>query len=118
MTPDRAAKLAHYRRSLIAQGVPADTVDVFLAHNEANPEIGLAFKKFAFEAIKKGKRIGAKAIMERVRWEAEVEGGKDWKCNNNFTAYYARLFVICFPQYSDFFEFRRVTGLESEKYAN
>jgi hypothetical protein len=53
-------------------------------------------------------RIGAKMIMERVRWEFETGGkdGRGYKINNDFIAHYARLFAQEFPQYENCFEFR------------
>lgn len=101
------------RRGLLLQGTPERTVEEFIQHYAANPLIWKCFEKFTIEAIVKGKKIGAKAIMERVRWEAEVEKGEDWKCNNNWTAYYARVFAMKYPEHADFFEFRAVEGLKA-----
>lgn len=101
------------RRGLQLQGVPERTVEEFIQHYAANPMIWRFFERFTLEAIIKGKTLGAKAIMERVRWEAEVEKGESWKCNNNFTAYFSRVFAMKYPEHAGYFEFREVNGLKA-----
>lgn len=98
---------------LIAQGVPLETAQAFLAWHRDNPAIWREFERLTLEAIAKGRKVGAKAVMERVRWEVEVERGGEWKCNNNYTAYYARMFGAKYPQHRDYFEYREVKGLKA-----
>jgi hypothetical protein len=101
------------RATLQAQGVNPATIDQFIDHHRKNPEIWREFERFALRAVKAGRqRLGAKAIMERVRWETEVEGGVDWKCNNSYTAYYARMFAAKYPEAKGMFEFRTIKGLK------
>jgi len=101
------------RATLQAQGINASTIDQFIDHHRKNPEIWREFERFALRAVKAGRqRLGAKAIMERVRWETEVEGGVDWKCNNSYTAYYARMFAAKYPEAKGMFEFRTIKGLK------
>jgi hypothetical protein len=77
-------------------------------HTE-HPRVYMLFRIFALQLLQRGhKKIGAKMIMERVRWECAT-GGKDdrgYKINNDFIAHYARLFVHEHPQYQDCFEMR------------
>ncbi len=78
-----------------------------------NPSVYTLFKKFAFEAIKAGrKRLSTKLIVERMRWEAYVDTAQtdEFKINNNHTAYYARLFMSDYPAYKDFFVTRVTAG--------
>lgn len=98
--------------TLVAQGVTVETVIAFRQYHRDNPKVWPWFERFALEAAKRGKQRGAKAIMERVRWEAEIEQGGEFKANNNYTAYYARVFVKKYPQYNGFFEFREVHGIK------
>ena len=81
----------------------------FLHFNSAYPQVYLLFEKFALQLIHAGKtKLGAKMILERIRWEITT-GSKDeegFKINNNFTAYYSRWFIRNHPQYKEFFEFR------------
>ena len=71
------------------------------------------FRHFAFQLIGAGRaKIGAKAIVERVRWEVSVRTeGDPWKINNDYPAYYARLFMAEHPEHDGIFETRCV-GVE------
>jgi hypothetical protein len=95
-------------------GVDKDTQDRFLAYHNQHPEVWQAFERFALEAAEVRGRYGAKGIMERVRWHTEITRGEDFKANNNFTAYYARIFVAKHPRFSGLFEFREINGLRSD----
>ena len=65
--------------------------------------------------------FGAKAIMERVRWEVSVymrrshfEGyvattGEQFKVNNNYTSRYARKLISEKPEFKGFFQTRRLS---------
>lgn len=86
----------------------------FSDYVHANRGVWEAFERFALEAAATGrKHFGAKLIVERVRWECEIEQRGEFKCNNNFTAYLARLFVTKYPEHRDLFEFREVSGLKA-----
>lgn len=110
----RSVKMDYYRKALLADGLDLDTVESFITYHEANPQIWHYFKHFAFQAIDKGKKVGAKGIFERLRWQVEIESNGEWKVNNNFTAYYARIFALRYPAHKDFFELRKVTGLKEK----
>ena len=81
----------------------------FEKFHKENPRVYMLFKVFALQLLQRGHtRIGAKMVMERVRWEFET-GSKDtrgYKINNDFIAHYARLFVREFPEHEECFEFR------------
>lgn len=82
----------------------------FHEYDQANPEVWQMFKRFTFELIGRGVRhYSADAVLHRIRWETTLQhgDGSGFKCNNNFTALYARRFAREFPQYRDFFSFRR-----------
>lgn len=80
----------------------------FDIYHAENPRVYELFKRFAFEAIRAGyEKFGAKSIFERARWEISIHTrGDDFKLNNNYTAFYSRLFMKDFPQYEGFFETR------------
>lgn len=99
-------------RSLEAAGVDRRTIDKFLAWHTRNPHVWRFFETFALKAIAAGQKLGAKAIAERVRWEVAVERGEDFKVNNNFPAYYARVFALKHPAHRDYFETRTLRGLK------
>ena len=81
----------------------------FLDFHIKYPTVYLLFERFSLQLIAAGqKKLGAKMILERIRWEI-ITGSKDeegFKINNNYTAYYSREFIKHHPQYRDYFEFR------------
>lgn len=65
----------------------------FQEYHERNPKIYEEFKRFAFLLINNGhKKIGAKQIFERIRWESMIERTGTYKVNNNYSADYAYKF--------------------------
>ena len=85
----------------------------FESFHRANPAVYRIFKKFAFEAINKGRQhLGARMIWNRIRWYTSVEtcAGDGFKLNNNHSPYYARMFMRDYPQHDGFFRTRRVQG--------
>lgn len=83
----------------------------FEKFDRETPQIWMLFCRFAQRAIDAGqKRLGAKAIWERLRWELAVEtSSRDGlKLNNNHVAYFARKWQSEFPHMAHFFETRKV----------
>jgi hypothetical protein len=81
-----------------------------VAFAEANPEVWEVFKKHALYAAVRNRPSGAQNIWERMRYEIYVELAKpdpDFRLNNDYVAFYPRLFMHRFPQYKEFFETRR-----------
>ena len=80
-----------------------------------NPKVYILFEAQALGAIAKGrKKIGAKSIMEWIRWELYHNITKgSFKLNNNFTSYYVRIFIRHHPQHADKFEIRRLRSYEA-----
>lgn len=80
-----------------------------------HPNIYQMFAHFTWEAILAGaKDFGARAVLERMRWETNVRGDKaDFKLNNNLTPFLARKFMRENPQVGEIFETRsgRKVGL-------
>jgi len=103
------------RDTLRSHGVPEPTIEKFLSFHRDNPGVWKAFEHFATQAAEAKAQIGAKAIMERVRWDSEVRRKTAFKCNNNYTAYYARIFAAKYPQHETIFEFRHIKGLKNEE---
>lgn len=104
-------KIDDARDHLLRQGVPPETVDAFLSSFLANPLIWRQFERFALDAINTRRKVGAKAVMERVRWETEIERAEEFKVSNNWTAYYARIFALKHPAYRNYFDFKQVKGV-------
>lgn len=91
------------------------TLQKFREYHLANRWIYQAFKEAAFEMKSTGrKRYSAKAIMEFVRWNYDIENpGKEFKISNSYTAYYARLLAHKHPEFEDFFQFKTIKGLKA-----
>lgn len=103
-----------YRSALIAGKVPDKTADKFLDWHAKHPDVWRAFKKMTLALIDAGKKsYGAKAIMEVIRFNHDIQGGKEFKISNNYTAYYARIFAIQHPSHQNFFQFKAVKGLKN-----
>lgn len=90
----------------------------FVAFHQQNPRVYELFVAFAKQLIKRQienpkvevVRIGAKMIIERIRWEMAT-GSIDemgFKINNDFIAHYARLFMAEYKQYNGCFETRGI----------
>lgn len=86
----------------------------FEEFHRAKPGVYRLFDRFTREVIVAGfRRYSADAIMHRVRWHTHIETGDvEFKLNNNYVAYYARLWMRDNPRYAGFFETRRVKGDE------
>lgn len=82
--------------------------DKFERFDMNNPGIYMMFKRYALEAYQSGcKRIGAKAIMERIRWDRMITTrGDTFKINNNFASRYVRKLISESPYFNDLFEVR------------
>lgn len=82
--------------------------EAFAEFHAENPAVYQMFKKYFFELYTSGARkTSAKLITERVRWESMIKtNGEPYKINNNFTSYYARLFIKDFSSFKDCFETR------------
>ena len=84
--------------------------------HEENPEVYTLFKKFSFELISVGfQNYSSKSVFERIRWHTDVQTrNTKFKLNNNYTAYYARLFNVDHPQHNTFFRTRQTSRQEME----
>jgi hypothetical protein len=80
----------------------------FRAYHAANPQVYAKLREFALAAKRAGRqRLGINALHERVRWYTAVEAqGDEWRLNNNYRPYYARLLMLQEPQLRGFFELR------------
>lgn len=82
----------------------------FPEYHKDNPHIYEAFKKITFMAINKGhKDFSAEFVFNVIRWETNVsaKGYDEYKVNNNYKAFYSRMFMDDFPAYKGIFKTRR-----------
>jgi hypothetical protein len=92
----------------------------FSKFHQGNPEIWTLFRRFSVEMISRGREhYSSNAVFERIRWHIDLQkSDSELKLNNNFRAYYARLFHVAYPQYDGFFRNRKRTTLEEPAQAN
>lgn len=103
--------------SLFAASRADQIFERFCKFHEANPRLWELFQQFALDVARRGReRYSVSAIVERIRWHVDIEtGGADVKINNDFKAYYGRMFMAKFPQYP-IFETRRLLSAEAPAY--
>ena len=84
-----------------------DSFEVFHFHN---PNVWALFKQFALQAIASGReRYSSDCVCHRIRWHTAIETrGEEVKINDHYTAYYARLFHLAYPEHSGFFKNRKL----------
>jgi len=80
----------------------------FNLFHKANPHVYRMIRQIALDLKLTGhKRMGMKAIFERLRWLYMVQTKGDvFKLNNNYTSHYARLIMAQEPELAGFFETR------------
>jgi hypothetical protein len=86
--------------------------EAFERFHAQHPEVYVLFDRYAKQAIARGyKRFSSDAILHRIRWQAAIEAKvKPYKINNDYTPYYARLWMKQNPGWEDFFELRVAEG--------
>lgn len=81
----------------------------FEAFHALNPEVFTALVNLAYEWVNStGRRqLGIGALYERSRWELMIRTrDPDYKLNNNFRAFYARLIMWHHPDLEGMFSLR------------
>ena len=81
----------------------------WLWHKE-NPEVYELFKKFTFNAIDRGhQKFSHWLIMNRIRWETNIDTvGDEFKIRNDYIAFYARLFMVDYPEHNGIFRIKEM----------
>lgn len=87
--------------------------------HRARPEIGAEFVRLAREwrAHRPSSRLGAKAIVEIMRWQHDLgqsplpQTGDPFRINNNYPALWARWASETYPDLRDAFELRERKAL-------
>jgi len=82
----------------------------FCHFHEAHPEVYRLLVRFTQEAVAAGRtRIGIRMIWERMRWTQWIErrlSDEEFKLNDHYTPFYARLMMAEEPGLADIFETR------------
>lgn len=82
-----------------------------------NPRVYQLFDKFAWMLIHRGyQHHSADAVLHRIRWASAVEmEGDEFKINDHFSAYYARLWMRNNPDNRGFFRLRVLKNGEASE---
>ncbi len=81
------------------------------AFHAENPHVFEALRRRALRAKRRGYKPGIKCLFELLRWSHGMSTqGDEFKLNNNYTAYYARLLMEREPELRGFFELREVVA--------
>jgi hypothetical protein len=86
------------------------TAERFERFDHENPQVYVILVRLAREWVDRTgrRRLGIKSLFERARWEiALATSDPDFKLNNNYTAYYARLIMQREADLADLFATRR-----------
>lgn len=92
--------------------VKGDTEQKFEAFHRRNPHVYKAIVQIALDLKARGfGRCSIWLIFNRLRWLYAIQtSGDEYRLNNNFTAYYARLVMATVPDLDGFFETRMHKG--------
>jgi hypothetical protein len=90
---------------------PANPIEArFWEFHDENPRVYRLFDRFTRQAIARGHdHLSADMVMHRIRWESAVETTDgEFKVNNNYSAYYGRLWMRENPGFAGFFRTRKL----------
>ncbi len=81
----------------------------FELYHKENPYIYHQFRYYTLRVIQSGfKNFGSQMIIEKIRWETGVVSkNSDFKINNDYAAFYSRMFMLEYPNYEGYFRLRR-----------
>lgn len=81
----------------------------FAEFHRQNPHVYAEFERRAMELYRAGaRRIGVKAIAERIRWDVHVRVlSTDYKIDNSLVSLYARLLIHRHPELAEVIELRQ-----------
>lgn len=115
MTDILAEQLALFDRPIVQPPMirGATLAERFEAFHKLNPQVFAAIERQALRLAAQGeRRIGVKAIAEDLRRGRLATTGDDWRINNSWPAFYARLLVQKHPRLVDVIEMRRAVADE------
>jgi len=83
----------------------------FWEYHFEHPKIWELFEKYALRAIRRNyTKLSGWLIINKIRWEEEVEGGRPFKISNGVIGFYTRLFRYVYPEYARFFKMKPMKG--------
>jgi len=97
----------------VVEESPTDPLALkFRDFHRKNPKVYDQLRELALKMRRTGrKKYGIKSLFEVLRWHrALATTDDDFKLNNNYTAYYARLLMEKEPELQGFFDLRKSRG--------
>lgn len=92
----------------------------FVQYHKDNPHVFREFEAQTLKAIRSGKtKLSAKMIVNWIRWNEYLKTtDQNFRINDAFHSYYARLFASLHPEHEGIFEFRKLRNEEEGPYMN
>ena len=86
----------------------ASVTERALRFDESNPQVFGALRDLALDAKRRSHPCGIATLFEVLRWQHAIDTcGDEFKLNNSYRAYYARVLMEREPEIDGFFEVRR-----------
>jgi hypothetical protein len=88
------------------------TAQRFVDYHIRNPSIYFALRRMSVDLVLRGrKHYGMKSLFEVLRYERArlTDEDEEFKINNAYSSYYARLLMFNVPKLEGFFGVRRMT---------
>jgi hypothetical protein len=81
----------------------------FKTYHIDNPHIYKAFEDIALQVAATGRvKFAVRNIFAKMRWDMAISGNDEYKINENYSAYYGRLFEEKNPKYVGFFRKKNI----------
>lgn len=88
------------------------SADKFEEFHRLNPQVYSTLESMTRELVNRGRgKIGIKMLFEVLRWNYYMstnDPNSDFKINNNYAPYYARLILENHPEWDGIFELRTI----------
>lgn len=98
----------------IFDDIDTELLKKFKAYHLENPHVYDEFLSNALKMKSLGRRkYSAWTIVNKIRWDWDVQSSdRVFKINNDFIALYARLVIYHRPEFTNFFEMRKMKAFD------
>jgi len=106
-------QLGLFDRRIVTINAHGMTLDQqFEAFHAENPHVYEMLRRLSLDAARLGRRVGIGMLFEVLRWQnamTTTDEASEFKLNNNYRAFYARLLMEREPELDGYFETRTQT---------
>ncbi len=110
MATEMNQQMGLFDRRIVTINAHGMTLDQqFAEFHEQNPHVYEMLRRLALDAARHGRRLGIAMLFEVLRWQYAMgtnDPSSEFKLNNNYRAFYARLLMEKEPELQDYFETR------------